>query len=278
MPCVAAPGHRRGPAPARSHSRTRPWRLTALAQLCTLAHTRPSWRGLGRTFGYFSLAPDLATILRPCWSRRHGLAMENCLAHTAAGEWSTLLGLSRARLTADPCAHPHASVPGRGFHVRRRPFCAGPSSAASYSTPPLCGQLRAQARAARTSTPVRTQAQARARMFTPNTGAGLRCRVPQPRRRRRADHGADLAAPVASFLVSPSDPRGSREARHGACARHCETSPAARPSRAAVPLGPSVEHLGVTNGTVGFLCTRWTTCGCGRSQSAGIQCGPPLIP
>jgi hypothetical protein len=42
-----------------------------------------------------------------------------------------------------PLRTPHASVPGRGFHVRRRPFCADPSSATSYAAPPLCGQLRA---------------------------------------------------------------------------------------------------------------------------------------
>jgi hypothetical protein len=215
MSCVAAPDHRRGPAPARSRSCTCPCRLAALAQSCTPARARPSRRGPSRTFGSFSLAPDLTTMLRPCLPRRHGLAMEDCLAHAAAGEWSALLGLSRARLTADPCAHPHASVPGRGFHVCCHPFCIGPSSAASYATPPLCGQLQAQARAARTSTPVHTQAHARARAFAPNTGARPHCRVPPPCRPWRRPRRADRLLPCSS-PSSPSDPRGSREALHGA--------------------------------------------------------------
>jgi hypothetical protein len=188
--CVAAPGHRCGPVSAHSRSCMHPSRLAALARLCTPARAHPSRRGPGRTFGPFSLAPDLATTLHPCSPRRHGLAMKDSLAHMVTGEWSALLGLSRARLTADPCAHPHASVPGRGFHVRHRPFCAGSSSVASYAAPPLCGQLRAQARAARTSTPVHPSARVRTRV-----------RTQHGRPRCRADHGTDLAAPVASFLV-----------------------------------------------------------------------------
>jgi hypothetical protein len=196
MPCVAAPGHRRGPAPARSRSCTRLCRLAAPVQLCTPARARPSRRGPCRTFGPFSLAPDLATTLRPCSPCRHGLSMGDCLAHATAGEWSALLGLYRARLTAEPCAHPHASVPGRGFHVRCRPFCVGPSSVASYAAPPLCGQLRAQARAARTSTPVRTQAHARSHP----TRAPDRVAV----YRRRVDTAVPTMAPTSPRRSPPS--------------------------------------------------------------------------
>jgi hypothetical protein len=106
----------------------------ALAQPCTPHARAPTWEVKGGPLVLFlSLALDHATVMRPCTPRRHGLAMEVCLVHAAAGEWGALLGMFRARLATDPCAHPHASVPDCGSLVRRHPLA--PARAPPRPTP-----------------------------------------------------------------------------------------------------------------------------------------------
>jgi hypothetical protein len=91
--CHHRPGRRRGPTRARSHSHARPCRHAALAQTCTPARARPSREGEAGPLALF-LAPDLATMLRPCRPHRHGLTVEACFAHAVAekGTPSFLVG------------------------------------------------------------------------------------------------------------------------------------------------------------------------------------------
>jgi hypothetical protein len=99
---------------------------------------------------------------------------------------------------------------------------------------------------------VRTQAHAHACKFAcilTRVGAPTACRVPLPRRRRRADPGVDLVAPVTSFLgrfpSSPSDPRGSHESSQGAYCPGAVRSHRRRDHPTlSVPLRHCVEHLG----------------------------------
>jgi hypothetical protein len=90
------------PTLVRSCSRARLCRRSALAQMCTPARARANQRGQGRSFGPFSLAPDLAMTLPPARRTAMALTMEICLTHEAAGERSAIF-------VADPCMPRHRS-------------------------------------------------------------------------------------------------------------------------------------------------------------------------
>jgi hypothetical protein len=195
MPCVAAPSHRRGPA--RSRSRTHPCRLVALTQLCTPARVRPNQRGPAGPLVLFPLRRTSPQRCAP--ARRAGMALP----------WRTALHtrLQGSGAPSSGCLV-HVSPPALA-HTRTRPCLAtsSMSAAAFLRRPELRRELRCPAalRPTQGPSPSRSHLHAcvhpSARTFAPNTGARPRCRVPTPCRRHRANHGADLAAPVASFLV-----------------------------------------------------------------------------
>jgi hypothetical protein len=140
--CHHRPGRRHGPTPARSRSRARPCRHVALAQTCTPARARPSREGEAGSLALF-LVTDLATMLRSCWPRRHGLMVKTCFAHAVAekGTSSFLVGECTPRHRP---SLPHTRVCARlRLPCPSPPFGASPSSAMVFVAPPLYGQLRA---------------------------------------------------------------------------------------------------------------------------------------
>jgi hypothetical protein len=85
-------------------------------------------------------------------------------------------------------------------------------------------------------------------------------------------------SPLSACSFEPATPGKPREAIVWRPDALAPTSPPARPRRAAVALRDFPSNtLGHLRNRGGLLCTRGTTRRCGRSRSARIQCGPPLI-
>jgi hypothetical protein len=117
-----------------------------------------------------------------------------------------------------------------------------------------------------------------ARSFPHRDGAP----TPPPRRHRCARAGANLAATAVAPLVhvpSSQQPQGSL-VRLSCGDQTRWRQPRRRQGRAAPPspLGTFRRTPWTTFKTAGgLLCTRGATHRCGRSRSARIRCGPPLI-
>jgi hypothetical protein len=201
--CHRRPGRRRGPTPVRSHSHARPCSHAALAQTCTPALARPRREGEAGPLAPFFLRRTSPRRCAPV--DRAALALPWRLASCTRSQrrerrpfWSTSAHLATGRHS-----HTHASVPDCGYLVRRHPLA--PARAPPWSSPPRhfaanSGPKPEPLTPLHPCAPKRTHTHARSRASSPEWALRPRYHVPPPRRRCRADHGVDLAAPVASFL------------------------------------------------------------------------------
>jgi hypothetical protein len=197
------------------------------------------------------LAPDLATMLCSCRSSRHGLAVEACFAHAVAekGASSCLVGECTPRHRP---SLPHTRLCRTAVTLSAATFWRRPELRHGLHCPaslrPTSGLSQSRSHPyARAHPSTRPRTQVRAHPH--RSGCPTTCRVPPPRRRRRANTGVDLTAPVTSFLgrvpSSPSDPRGSHESSQMAgCPGAVRTRRRRDHPAPSVPLRHCVEHLG----------------------------------
>jgi hypothetical protein len=194
-------------------------------------------------------------MLPPCSLRRHGLAVEVCFVHMVVEKGTPSFWSTSTRLTTGLCTHTHASVPTAGT-LSAAAFGTGPSTTAVCIAPPLCGQLRAQVQATHTPSPCAPEC---TRVCACPHQCGCLDRTAVYHRRvdasvpTMASTSPRRTTPFRSFLTSPSNLVGSREARQGACCPGTVRPPDGEAAPCRCSFVAKRRTPWVTFGTVGFF-------------------------